>query len=1281
MATQNLTCTLLPRGAGRHGGLRFDVHVAPQLTGDGADVTLGGQFPDFTDWPAAATRLGVSLRLDDGGTTTVVPGRRLSAPDSRVWTAMFTPRTPVRTPRVTEALDDVRVASYPIRQVVQFLSRQWGEVGVSAGRELPCLADFDRSPLRALGFQDGGLGQRRLNQLREDLRTRYQRGGGAVRADRGGLDDDQVVGMAFLQAGEFHSGTLTARRNPPPRLARRAAPAPAGHDFHDAVALAASHGPLQRLLGLVLEFETEPSPVLTALLTGASRTDLRFTLALGTDALRTTTTLRVPTVVCLAGAGRFEPAPRGAGVGAGLIRFAADTYSVTCLDADAGAQAVNQFAATLTGASDRDLAARDRREALPALRTGPMTVAKDDRAGELVDRLRDRRTEADPVLFAEDLVRGLRWDVRDGDGPWRSLMCREGFYEFHRLPGKGTVTVYDEAAVVTATTRGKDADHHDVPGDHLITESMMSWSGWSLAVEPLTRPVGTDNRVRDAAGDIDPAYQFGTRFRVPPGSLPRLRFGHSYRFRARTVDLGNAGVAATEDDLGEPDMVTPAATFLRYDPVEAPTVVPRQPPGPAEGPRYAVVHESRPVSSRHVVPPRTAQTMLEWHGELDRGRAGTPDPRAWQTLRARDDADLADLRAEDADCYPQELLDPPYLVDALAQAALVRGLPGRTTETVVDLDGSFRVDLRPVPPGGAGWRGRGRILEVGLEPGDIYRLRISSRFDPDDLAVMGVWDLMRTSAVGTDADVDTLRRDACEGRLWPLTPARDLMLVHAVRTPLPAPRWLTLKADRLFGEAPATITATMEISQKSTATLDVRGAWRMPVDDGPGFDTDPGIARDFRSTAYSVKVTHPEGAAPDTVQLPVGGTHHFTDHRYRRVSYTAVATSPFVEHFREETTVRLSTAAPARLSGDTEPFTVRVRDALTGAVFAPAPSGVTDPARAAGDFLVDPDRRLLHRTAGGRIAEGAKVVVSLVRGPLTRESAPIEVDVLSSVPRAPPRIHSVVPTFAWDDSVPGTSRRLGGGLRVYLERPWWSWGDGELLGVVLHAYPEVEPQGGFGGTRTDWAADPVTTAPRTVAGPMLSSFPLAVKTAEMLPVEGGSAHVAGHKVAFDPARDLWYADIRITDHDDEELSANLPFVRLALARYQPNALPDCLLSPVVAADFSQLVNGRTATVTRQGSDYVVTVTGHAGKADDRDLTHLCAFAEGRTAIADPELTWRALGSPVELSPIAAGAGQAWTGRVPRPGEAHRIVVQEYELHPTDNGTVRRVVYTDILTPR
>ena len=90
----------------------------------------------------------------------------------------------------------------------------------------------------------------------------------------------------------------------------------------------------------------------------------------------------------------------------------------------------------------------------------------------------------------------------------------------------------------------------------------------------------------------------------------------------------------------------------------------------------------------------------------------------------------------------------------------------------------------------------------------------------------------------------------------------------------------------------------------------------------------------------------------------------------------------------------------------------------------------------------------------------------------TRSSPVIKVDVLSSAPPDAPKVLYVLPTFKWEQTSQGR-RRGGGGLRVYLDRPWYSSGDGEQLAVILHGsdYPDiVEPEKPY---VTQWGLDPL----------------------------------------------------------------------------------------------------------------------------------------------------------------------------------------------------------------
>jgi hypothetical protein len=95
-------------------------------------------------------------------------------------------------------------------------------------------------------------------------------------------------------------------------------------------------------------------------------------------------------------------------------------------------------------------------------------------------------------------------------------------------------------------------------------------------------------------------------------------------------------------------------------------------------------------------------------------------------------------------------------------------------------------------------------------------------------------------------------------------------------------------------------------------------------------------------------------------------------------------------------------------------------------------------------------------------------------------------------------------------------------------------------------------------------------------------------------------------VFFDEERQLWYCDIEVTWG-----AAYSPFIRLALARYQPVALHAAHLSNVVLADLMPLVPDRwlTVTQTRDPRTRQVSVFGHTFTDSSAHMEALKAPAE------------------------------------------------------------------------
>ena len=272
---------------------------------------------------------------------------------------------------------------------------------------------------------------------------------------------------------------------------------------------------------------------------------------------------------------------------------------------------------------------------------------------------------------------------------------------------------------------------------------------------------------------------------------------------------------------------------------------------------------------------------------------------------------------------------------------------------------------------------------------------------------------------------------------------------------------------------------------------------------------------------------------------------------------------------------------------------------------------------------------------------------------LTRESEPVWVDVPSSAPPPPPQLLYAVPLFGWERGGEGrtrTTRRRGGGLRAVpvpavarLGRRRAARG-GAVAGVgVLPGAGGAGPPGHPVGVRPGlrWPAPPPPT-------PGAQHFTRGVAVGEDLPLLEDPAQrvsVVGHEVEFDAARDLWTCDVELDLGE-----AYTPFVRLALARYQPSSIAGAHLSAVTTAQIVQVTPERTISPTAASDDPLLlslAVTGPAHGAawqtggvpfpygSDVEVS----VEERDDAIADPDIGWR------RVRP-AGGAG-------PRPAHPRR----------------------------
>ncbi len=960
------------------------------------------------------------------------------------------------------------------------------------------------------------------------------------------------------------------------------------------------------------------------------------------------------------------------------------------------------------------------------------------------------------VNFAEDLTRGYRVDVWDSvTRQWHRLCGRVGRYSIAGAPvewsGKPTHT--DEGWVqLGGVTPPGDVNTQTTPSEMRIHESVFDWSGWSLAAPrpgvPLSEPDGDgqstpsrtftdpDGNESEVGHYQHPDLPLDARFTVPPGDLPRLRFGTTYRFRARAVDLAGNSVAfskgaVSEDPGGRNDsnpLVTRAITHKRFDPVKPPTVVPVEPPKPSESPRVIVVRSYHdPVTesvitedaARHIIPPRIPVSMAEALGGLDASTTGRPlDPAMWSVLVARDayiPPQEPDGTASPVDPMPSPV---PYLPDIHARGAAFADLPGvpqtttsrtigagarvsgvriplsaTTNQTVASFRVSFeksgnawydrlpfrlsvkgieatdgRLPVRALPKMPA-WSETTRVLGVELPKADEYVVGLSSYFNASDLQVMGVhqWTMERfvprlalpvtpsvrlpsaSAAAPAVAPVinqvpvapaatlptaaNALISTSLIGQNWLLSPKERLTLVHAVDRPMIAPAFTNrAHVERRPGETHATLVDWMQVHGKSTVKVDVEAEWTENVDDvskpAPQWG-DSAVAK--RATAFNLTVEKNQ-----TRVLNLGQNMPGT---WRTVAWGVI---PQAGMFVDRTIPGLDTKPQRQHFGDTKHRRVDYKATYTSRFekYFADKEGLT--------FSLTSPVKTLHVPSSAR-------------------------------PMAPSLVH-IIPTFGWvrTAGATATSLRRGGGLRVYLERPWFSSGDDEKLGVVM--YQPAAGDAGFAQARpfvTQWGRDPLWTAPGTLKSPRpgLSNFKQVSRYGTGLKLRETSTPnvmVAGYDVDFDPETKLWFADV-VVDYG----TAYFPFIKLALARYQPYSLPGLELSSVVMADFVQLAPDRFASVTvgADGRTVTAAVSGQTYSANDasKPATVTMQFEE-LLAGKDAEIGWMAVGDEEEMTrfvptPLQIFAGNTrvtWrlTRQLPErsAGKSYRVVLREYEWY-------------------
>lgn len=1390
MPKQSIIWTVLPNGVTPDGrSLRLSLLVSPRLDPDGKSPTLES-FGDFLSWPTTINNSTFTLHLGSDSSTVTLDASKvdplIGTPDDPTWTALFPKTTSVLTPHLPDRSEHT-VVSYNTVEMNELVAQVYEKLTVAPGPDLPQmdhLVDLLKPLIESVAKIDGAYMQK------EPLGRNVARMFGDYKNGQLAKSDTLKLGLGEFQL--FHTSpnevlTTTFEPEYDPRLKvsyqtqvskkPNLAKAVAAIDFHQVVAAMNQYPTLLRRLGLVLDFVvprasipesadftmwvTVRLPEVPALKDWTSAVMRRaaspVTHTRHND--NAFTTVSRPTV----GEADLQ-------ISDGMLKFA-NRFALLQADVDGAGHKLINFARTLGRHTSVErqvdpITKLPRRAGAPALRNAGLMLVHTKRGQALTDafgrnkalddninKMFDESATDASALYAEDVVRGWRVDIWDkASGNWRSLCERIADYDIDEsavvLSG-----LREEGMVRLAATSSTDGSNAGVVWLH---EALTVWNGWSLVAQQPGKAIDRDDQqLRDAAAHLPDGIRLRTQFVPRPGTLPRLRYGHVYALRARAVDLaGNSLSPQAASYPGDANAIASATPYYRFEPVQPPgfaligTKTSAKLPLAGESMARVVVRSlndqfdspaiSTQEAQRWAVAARTSQREAEMHGVLDGAEWGTP--QQYELLSARDhelaqfdvvpaasDAltgpikampgtagtlvvkTVDQLRAERVSeetpriasyaVLPEGTQLLPYLPDPLCTRLLVRFIdhPLLSAHEPIQIPlyrkGRKWPDVSPVLI--RVYEGTGEVprfdeaahtLLIPTPKATRATLRISSMLEDESLNFMGVWNWVRESARD-----EALKRRALAGKLWSLTPVREMEIVHAVQRPVLKPNITSLLLHKQAGATWVLPTVVATCHRESTIKFDLHAVWHDPRDGGITPPTD----QPKDAVPFSIKITDPQGyngliehvvphdgtdnliafgdvkvQAEDKGRTIEPKVHDFGDTRYRRVAYQLIATSRFREYMPND---------------------------------------------------------VLYEGAGAlRVATDKNIKL---------EGEPIVTWVLNSSSPPAPEVLYVVPTFGWTRGVDAegnaTSCRKGGGLRVWLDRPWNVTGYGEMLAVVIPLRNStVDPnEPPYKHTVTQWGSDPIWASPFVQGvAPLEANFPLRrmapnisgswlppgarlsetdqphnafVTTSLRHPgaaenAATGAVDVVPHDVFWDADRALWYCDIEITHGD-----SYFPFVRLALARYQPSSLSGSHLSNVVLADFCALAPNRWLTIsgsnpTRRSvrvfgnapeltSGYAEAFQYHTEtKKDGKVTVHLPVeiakttvievWVEKLTPTQGEDFGWHRVSTGSESAWHAQTADlpepTLWSGSVdlptaPSASARYRVVVAEYEEYLAD----------------
>ncbi len=684
MASELFSVVALPHSVAAGADYHVSLFVSPRLTPNGAE----GKLKDFTHFPhwARLVESDATIELfDQIGTIAAQP--HLADVDADFWDKVFPPATPVRgqqnvdfsgrhwrTFRAGELHDSAKllhlVAMFadptsPPAPSVHPLTRLMGQMGVGTmGRR-----EYDESVItRMLDARIGESGQSiALPELE-----------GMVESQENPL---MRFALQMHRARRFYERPESKRKyherppDPAPKPAKLPKPKP---DFHERCSLVGDHPALQRRLGLVVDLVVDDPNRLSQ----SQWLSARIVPQGDETACRTTRTrcqVAGDDLVTVSRTDEWEEERLRIGD--------AELFELLDMDPDGSALKLDRYVWTIPRLLAIEQNGDPIHAAPTALRSLGFTVVRNKKAVETQERLDHQATLVSavagggaPLLDTEDVVHGLRVEVWDDTAKaWFTLHARRIDAEVVNQ-GEVVSDLLEEGFIQgTNATETPGVDKSPVH----VHESVFGWEGWSLSAAKPGKRIRSENGkelLEDQDADPDPATPLIVKSVVEDGSLPRLRYGRSYAFRAWSVNL--AGSSRSHDIGKAPSPAPPTVAAVAASLADAPVALPGElliPTLRAETAagllrrRFEVVAE--PEEPAPVELPDLADAGIE---RLVLSRLRTRRAETQSRVRARPDAEVdraslvarafADAAVDEAQPFIADtaVRDPEHLAHAIA---------------------------------------------------------------------------------------------------------------------------------------------------------------------------------------------------------------------------------------------------------------------------------------------------------------------------------------------------------------------------------------------------------------------------------------------------------------------------------------------------------------------------------------------------------------------------------------------------------------------------------------